>query len=177
MLLPSLPADAARLCDELRAPPLLVRHLVLVHHTAVELVDGLATAFPGLVVDDEAVLLGASLHDIGKVLHPGELVCSGRQHEDDGPGLLEQHGVPLKLARFSRTHGRWHEVDDIEDLLVAVADNIWRGRRVEQLETKVAAILAAKVGVESWAAWSRLDAVCEEIASKGEQRLAWQSGV
>jgi hypothetical protein len=57
---------------------------------------------------------------------------------------------------------------------VSLADNIWRGRRLDELEAKVTAMLAAATGVESWAAWMKFDALCEEIASKGEERLTWQ---
>lgn len=148
--------------------------MTLVHAAAVELLDGLATAFPGLVVYREAVLLGASLHDIGKVLYPGELTAPGDLHEVDGPGLLIKHGVSPRLARFSRTHGRWREHDDLEDLLVALADSLWCGRRVEELEQKVTATLATTTGEERWQVWSRLDAICEVIVSSGEERLAWQ---
>jgi hypothetical protein len=176
MLLPSLPPDAARLCKVLVAPPLLVRHLTLVHAATVELLDGLAASFPGLVVDRDAVLFGAATHDIGKVLHPAELSGLGNQHEQDGPALLEQHGVSPTLARFALSHGRWREVDDLEDLLVALADSVWCGQRCAELETKVSAILAARTGLQQWAAWSKLDAVCEKIASRGEVRLAIQAG-
>jgi hypothetical protein len=169
-----LPPDAARLCEKFAAPPLLVRHLIAVHNAAVELLDGLAASFPGLVLDRDAILFGVSVHDLGKTLHPNELNSPGSQHEIDGPALLELHGVPPRLARFACTHGKWHEADDLEDLIVALADAIWCGRRVEQLEMKVAAILATATGVEPWAAWSRLDTVCGEIASGGDARLAWQ---
>jgi hypothetical protein len=171
----SLPSAATRLCEKLAAPPLLVRHLILVRDAAVELLDGLAATFPDLVLDREAILIGSAIHDIGKVLHPHELIGPGNQHEVDGPGLLEQHGVSPKLARFARTHGRWRMTDDLEDLFVALADNVWCGRRVGELEARIAAVLAAALGVEEWAAWSRLDTVCGEIASRGEERLAWQS--
>jgi len=176
MLLPSLPPDAARLCKVLVAPPLLVRHLTLVHAAAVELLDGLAAEFPGVDVDRYAVLFGAATHDLGKSLHPDELTGPGSQHEDDGPGLLEQQGVSPTLARFALSHGRWREVDDLEDLLVALADNVWRGRRLDDLEAKVMAVLAAMIGLEPWAVWMKLDGVCEEIASRGEVRLAIQAG-
>ncbi len=169
-----LSPEVVRLCEELEAPPLLVRHLTLVHDAAVELLDGLAAAFPGLVIDRDAILFGAATHDLGKVLHPGELTGPGDLHERDGPDLLEQYGVSPRLARFARSHGRWRETDDLEDLLVALADSIWCGRRIEQLEMKVAVILAAATGVEEWAAWARLDAVCAEIASRGDARLAYQ---
>lgn len=177
MFLPSLPPDAACLCGELQAPPLLVRHLTLVHAAAVELLDGLAADFPGLVLDRDAILFGAAVHDAAKALHPAELTGPGNQHEEDGSALLEQHGVPPRLARFARTHGRWNEVDDLEDLIVALADSIWCGRRIEELEAMVVAILAGKTGLEPWAAMMKLDAVCEEIASRGEARLAFQAGL
>jgi hypothetical protein len=80
------------------------------------------------------------------------------------------------VARFSRTHGQWREVDDLEDLLVSLSDSIWYGCRCVELESKVAAILAAMTGVEPWDALSKLDAVCEIIASRGEARLAIQAG-
>lgn len=175
MLLPSLPPDAAGLCDKLAAPAVLVRHLVLVHHTADVMLDALASNFPDLTVDRQTILLGAAIHDLGKVLHPLELTGPGQQHEIVGPDLLIKHGVPPRLARFARSHGRWQETNDLEDLLVAVADNVWRGRRVEELETKLAAILAAMTGTPQWAALLKLDAVCEEIAEKGDVKLAWQA--
>lgn len=170
-----LPSDAARLCEELAAPALLARHLILVYTAAVELLDGLAVAIPGLVLNRATILFGAAIHDLGKVLHAEELTGPGNKHENDGPGLIEQHGVPPRLARFARSHGRWRETDDLEDLFVALADAIWCGRRVGELEAKVAAILAAATGVEEWAVWSRLDAVCSEIASHSDDWLAWQA--
>jgi hypothetical protein len=56
---------------------------------------------------------------------------------------------------------------------VALADSVWRGRRVDELEAKVTTILAATTGMEQWVAWSKLDSVCTEIASRGEARLAF----
>jgi hypothetical protein len=175
MILPPLPADAARLCEELAAPPLLVRHLTLVHAAAAELLDGLAAMFPGLDLDRDAILFGSATHDLAKTLHQHELTGPGHQHESDGPALLEQHGVPRRIARLARTHGRWRDVDDLETLIVALADSIWCGRRVEELESKFTTTLAATLGEEPWQVWAKLDAVCEEIAEKGEERLAWQA--
>ncbi len=172
MIVLPLPPDVVHLLEALQAPRLLVRHLVLVHHTAAELLDALAASFPGLVADRDAVLYGASVHDIGKLAHPCELTGPGSQHEEDGPGLLIEHGIPPRQARFARSHGRWREADDLEDLLVAIADHVWCGRRVEELEMKTAAILAMRTGQEQWEALLKLDAVCEKVASKGEERLA-----
>jgi hypothetical protein len=175
MTYPSLPADAIRLCQELNAPPLLVRHLILVHSAAVELLDGLAEAFPGLPINRDEILFGAATHDLGKVKNPNELSGPGNRHEADGFKLLQQHGVPPRKARFAGTHGRWQEIDDLEDLLVSLADSLWCGRRIEGLETKVATLLATASGREQWECWATLDAICEKIASDADQRLAWQA--
>jgi hypothetical protein len=154
-----------------------VRHLTLVHAVAIELLDALTASFLGMVVDRDTVLFGAATHDLGKTLHPEELTGPGDLHERDGPDLLIKHGVPPQLARFATTHARWRDVDDLEDLLVSLSDSLWYGRRCVELESKVVATLAAATGEDRWASWSRLDAVCEQIASRGEARLAWQEAI
>lgn len=174
MNLPPLPQEAVRLCEQLQAPKLLVRHLTLVHGVACEMLDRLAKDFPGMAVDREAVLFGAATHDLGKTIHLRELTGPGNRHEDDGPGLLIQHGVTPERARFARTHGRWGDVNTLEDLIVALADSIWCGRRWMELETKLASIVANMAGIETWEAWSKLDTLCDAIARHGEARLAWQ---
>lgn len=170
-----LPATAQQLCDTLAAPPRLAAHLTLVHDAAVELVEGLRQRFPTLKFDNDAVLFGAATHDLGKVLHPGELTGPGNRHEADGPRLLEQHGVSSELARFTQTHGAWsRESLPLDDLLVALADCVWKGQRLEALETQVIASIAEKTGVEGWDVFDKLDALLEEIAARGDERLAWQ---
>lgn len=130
-----LPELAKRLCVELKAPPRLIAHLTLVHDAAYELVQGLKSRFPGFQFGHDAVLVGASTHDLGKILHPSELIGPGHRHEEDSPEFLEQHGVPPHLARFARTHATWdREQVEIEDLLVALADNVWKGQRNDALE-------------------------------------------
>ena len=122
------------------------------------------------------LLLCGSTHDLGKVLHPNELTGPGNRHEDDGPGLLEQHGVTPGLARFARTHARWRQEDPLtlEDLLVALADHIWKGSRDDQLETRVATKLAAAANVSQWEAFAGLDEILTVIAAGADDRLAWQ---
>src|SRR5262245_33566156 len=134
MYIEPLPDEAKRLCQALNAPERLIRHLTLVHHVAGALLESVAVEFPDLQVDAAAVAFGAATHDLGKVLHPNELTAPGRLHEQDGPPLLERHGVPPNLARFARTHGTWQsEPVEREDLLVALADKIWKGQRDEAL--------------------------------------------
>jgi len=99
----------------------------------------------------KAILQGAALHDIGKILHPEELVGPGRQHEIDGPRFLEENGIEPHIARFARTHGSWtREMVGLDDLVVALADNLWKGRRNDQLEALVIEVIARQMGQEKW---------------------------
>lgn len=174
-----LPKEVQRICTELDAPIRLVAHLTLVHDVAVDLVAGLRQKFPGLEFDDAAVCFGAASHDIGKALerNRNELLGPGRQHEVDGPALLEEHGVEPRLVRFAKTHGRWSESDEdllIEDLLVALCDCVWKGQRLDALEKKVIEKIAQQTGVEEWEAFSEIDCLLGEISSQADERLAYQ---
>lgn len=170
-----LPTAAQELLGKLGASPRLAAHLRLVHDAAIEIVEGLRKRFPKLRFDYEAVLFGAASHDFGKVLHPAELTGPGSRHEDDGPGLLERHGISPELARFARTHGAWSRENlPLEDLLVALADTVWKGQRLEALEAQVVGQIAEKTGVEKWQVFDMLDGLLEEIAADGDVRLAWQ---
>ena len=171
-----LPGEVQRICTDLdNCPLLLISHLKLVHDVAVDLVEGVRQKFPNLDFDHEAVCFGAASHDLGKVLHRNELTGPGRQHEEDGPALLEEHGVEPRLARFARTHGAFSkEKLPLEDLLVALCDAIWKGQRIDELEKQVIDKIAEQTGVESWEAFSELDSLLEGISSQADERLAFQ---
>lgn len=168
-----LPNDVRKLCELLAAPPRLVAHLTLVHDVAADLVNALAEAFPRLDVERDAVLLGAATHDLGKVLHPNELTEPGHLHEEEGLLLLERLGVPTHVARFARTHARWED-QPLEDVLVALADALWKGNRAEALEARATKLVAERTEFEAWSVFSILDATFERIAAHGDERLAWQ---
>ncbi len=169
-----LPPTAAMLCRTLGAPVRLVRHLTLVHDSAIEVLDGLERDVPAVQIDRNAVLLGAATHDLGKTIHLGELTGPGHLHERDGPALLEQHGLSREVARFARTHGSWRTEDvGVEDLLVAAADTVWRGARDEQLDDRLTASLAERQETETWATFATLDALLTHCASGASSRLRW----
>ena len=173
MRLRRLPHVAQRLCDQLHAPHALLLHLMIVHDVANDLVEQLVLSFPGLTFDLEAVLFGASVHDLGKVIHQRELTGSGNAHERDGPPLLERLGVDPRLARFARTHGTWKdEPVEFEDVLVGLADQIWKGKRDDTLEQVAVELLVVRTGVEPWTAFQKLDDVLSRIGNAAERRLA-----
>jgi putative nucleotidyltransferase with HDIG domain len=131
-----LPQDVHDLLAELEAPPRLIAHLTLVHQVALELTHVIDRTWPDIPFDRQAVLRGAAIHDIGKVIYPEELREPGKQHEEAGVALLQRHGFSAEQARFARTHGQWRDDPAVQlaDLLVALADTIWKGQRDEQLE-------------------------------------------
>ena len=77
--------------------------MTLVHDVAAGLIRSLRNGWPDFAVDQDAVLFGASIHDIGKVMHPNELFGPGHDYEQDGPPLLERLGSPPERARFAAT--------------------------------------------------------------------------
>jgi len=148
-----------------------VRHLEIVYDTALEVLMGLDDVFHGLRIDREAVLFGAATHDLGKVVHPSEIHGAGHQHEQSGPGLLISLGIPVQLARFARTHGQWDSCEDLEDLVVALADRVWKGCRDERLESRTAAVISQQTGQTQWEAFMLLDDLLTTIASRSVERL------
>jgi HD-like signal output (HDOD) protein len=109
-------------------------HLQLVYEVGLEIVVAIDCLWPDLPYDREAICIGAATHDIGKAVHQQELTGPGQRHEDSGPWLLRHHGFPEEYARFARTHAQWHKEPNptLEDLLAALADTIWKGKRDER---------------------------------------------
>ncbi len=158
--------DALELLAELGADARLVRHHELVVEAAEQLCDRLDARF-----DRRHVLLGAALHDCGKILHPEEMREHGAAHEHAGQQLLLEHGIAPAIARFCVTHAAWAG-GTIEDMLVALADKLWKGKRDEALELAISEHIAEERGGDRWAVMARVDAICEEIAGDGPARLA-----
>ncbi|MFI5931225.1 HD domain-containing protein [Actinoplanes sp. NPDC051494] len=162
-----LPELAAELLRSLDAPARLGAHLRAVHDVAWSLTDRLGRARPDLDFDTTATLFGAATHDIGKTIHPEELTRPGRRHEAAGRDLLISYGVPADLARFAGGHGSWDGSADLEELLVSLADQIWKGVRVRDLEDLVAAQLGGAPSL-------LLDDILRDLVTDADQRLAFQ---
>lgn len=169
-----LPARAVALLEEVSAPPRLVAHLRAVHDVAAQLLDVVGVF--GLGVDREAVLFGAATHDIGKALHPAELSGPGSRHEEAGRELLLARQVPAGLARFAGTHASWQSPEaGAEDLLVSLADKIWKNKRVPDLEDLVVAELSRACRRPLWQVFMELDEALTRIGEDAGRRLAWQA--
>ncbi|MEW2513354.1 HD domain-containing protein [Streptomyces sp. NPDC046870] len=170
-----LPERVALLLERVDAPPRLVAHLRAVHDVAAQLLAWVGLHCPRLEADAEAVLFGAATHDIGKVLHPAELSGPGARHEAAGRELLLEHGVPAALARFAGTHASWTAAGTgVEDLLVSLADKVWKNKRVTELEDLVVARLAETDGRPAWQWFMELDEVLTAVGEGADRRLAYQ---
>lgn len=176
MHLEPLPSEVDDLLRRLGASPRLVAHLTLVHDVACRIIGRLDAVWSELPYGRPAVRIGAALHDIGKTLHPEELTHPGHTHELAGEELLHAHCFPETVARFARTHGQW-AVDPApqpEDLLVALADNWWRGTRDDQLEAAIRRWIAVETQLSEWQVFAVLDDIAADITADADTRLAWQ---
>jgi HD domain-containing protein len=130
---PTSVAEAMRLLEAVGAPPRLLRHAELVGEAAEGLLAGFARM--KLPLDREFVRVGVVLHDAGKALHRIELDGPGSSHEAAGERLLLEHGVTADVARVCRSHARWRDVaETLEELVIALADKLWKGVRAAELE-------------------------------------------
>lgn len=172
-----LPDRVVELLCKVGAPPRLAAHLRLVHDVAWRIVRWVEREFPDLEFDADAVLFGAATHDIGKAVHQEELSGPGHAHELGGYELLCDQGVDAELARFACTHGTWSEPGlPLEDLVVCLADKIWKGTRIPLLEDLVVDRLAVSGGGrERWAVFALLDELLDDIAVDADLRLAFQA--
>ena len=168
-----LPVAASKLLGNLTVPTQLKVHLEIVQDTAKCLIQNLAKSFPGLVFDQEAILFGAATHDIGKLLHKDEIKVKGQKHLRDGPAMLELLGVPTRLSRFAGSHGSWQTATELEDLLVALADQIWKGRRDQELAELGTDHLVLQTGKSRWQAFIELDDLLADTAAATNERLEY----
>ncbi|MGS2810489.1 hypothetical protein [Nocardia sp. MW-W600-9] len=63
----------------------------------------------------------------------------------------------------------------MEDLLVSLADKVWKAKRVSELEQLVVQHLAAIDGQQSWQVFMTLDDELDRIAADADRRLAFQA--
>jgi hypothetical protein len=171
-----LPDRAAGLLEELQAPPRLAAHLRLVHDVAWQLADWTDARHPELGYDRDAMLFGAATHDIGKAVFPAEITGPGSAHEQAGRRLLLSRGISPALARFAATHAAWGGPGiGLEDLMVSLADKIWKNKRVPDLEDLLVTRLAQASGQDAWQVFADVDTLLQGIGDGADDRLAFQA--
>lgn len=169
-MVPTFAIEARALLHGLGASRRFIRHVELVGEAADRILEELDRL--GVGTDAAFVRVGVALHDAGKILHPAELDEPGDAHEPAGEALLLQRGVTPQLARVCRSHARWHEMPvSFEELLIALADKLWKGVRRSELEERVIDAAAERLGKAWWDVYVQLDSVFERAAADGEDRL------
>ena len=105
------------------------------------------------------------------------MTYAGHQHEAAGLNLLLESGIEYRLARFAQTHGTWGTQPNIafEDLLVALADTCWKGKRNTVLEQRIIDCLTESRAAQRWEMHIELDNEIEKLAADGDLRLTWQA--
>lgn len=162
--------EAYQFLQELGAPPQIVLHVQLVGEAADLLIFHLQAK--QIQFDEKMIRLGVAFHDVGKILHPNELKVAGNSHEASGERLLIEQGVEAALARCCRSHAQWREMKcSLEELCIALADNLWKGKRLTALEEAVIQRLAIEAGKDYWDIFIDWDSCFEQIAASGDVRL------
>ncbi|WGL16025.1 HD domain-containing protein [Microbulbifer bruguierae] len=162
--------EAYEFLESLVAPEHLKTHVSLVGEAADMLIEALGAL--GVNIDPEFIRVGVVIHDVGKIIYTNELCGPGSEHEPEGERILLEKGASNKLARVCMSHARWNEMEcSLEELLIALSDKLWKGKRVEKLELQVVDRIASNLRCDRWEVFPKLDMVFEEIASGGHERL------
>lgn len=174
-ILQDLPLEIQNLLEQLQAPTQLVKHLTLVHHTAFLLLNELKQVFPDHQIQESLVLFGAATHDIGKIEIPTELHSKGNKHEKAGRTMLLELGIPIQKARFAYTHGNWNEPQiTLEDITVSLADKLWKGKRVLDLEELFCKSLSEQLQKNYWTVYTAVDPFFEKLCLQADSNIIWQ---
>jgi len=84
--------------------------------------------------------------------------------------------VPAERARFAATHASWAAQGiTVDDLLVSLADKVWKNKRATDLEDLVVAELARAAGRPAWQEFLDLDDFLTSVGEGADLRLAWQA--
>lgn len=163
--------DSYRFLQYLGASPQLVQHVKLVGEAAEMLIFQFQKV--GIAFDADLIRSGVIFHDVGKILHPSELIEKGDKHEMAGELLLLSRGVDPKIARCCRSHGQWQKIEcSFEELVVALADKLWKGQRITELENKTVSKAAARCNKDYWDLFIVLDGEFAKVALEGDLRLS-----
>jgi len=142
--------DAYNIMKNLGAPKRLIQHSELVKEAAEELISGLYDLSEK--IDFEFVRIGVILHDIGKIKYKEEIYSNeGNFHAIEGEKILLKIGISKKIARCCVSHNNYNNMKcSIEELLIALSDKLWKGKRDKELELKVIDELACLYEKTRW---------------------------
>lgn len=71
-----------------------------------------------------------------------------------------------------KSYAQWNKTDKLEELLIALADKLWKGNRNQELELKVIDLIAEKKNTDRWSVYiQKLIYSFESIADEATLRL------
>ena len=173
----SLPNEAEVVFRKLPIPPRLYAHSLLVHDVANKLLEEINRTWGSLNINKNLVLFGAATHDIGKTIYTNELSEAGHKHEQAGLQLLLSLGISEEKSKFAASHSSWSANSTLEELLVSLADKIWKGNRVHDLEDLLIERISTETKTECWEVFSLLDSIIDDIAKDADKRLSFQNNL
>jgi putative nucleotidyltransferase with HDIG domain len=176
--IPELPEDIRNILTKNDSPERLNRHLRIVAFTASNLLAETENIWNHLKLDIELVKFGAVTHDIGKAICQAEIYKPGKKHESLGKQLLIENGFSVESSRFAYTHGNWKGQNILlEDLFVTLADKIWKGKRVFELEERISQMISNQTKMNYWEVYQELDSMLDKIVLESQAKLNWQNEV
>lgn len=90
--------------------------------------------------------------------------------------MLLFRGIAPGPARVAGIHASWTLPDiGVEDLLVSVADKIWKNKRVPDLEDRLVRRITEGSGRPMWEEFLELDDFLTEAGEAADARLAFQA--
>jgi len=161
--------QALELLRRLGAPARLLRHVELVAEAGRAIIPELDSL--GAQIDKDFILSGIVLHDVGKTVHLSELAKEGEMHGETGRDLLLREGIEPRLASVCVSHISWREAKTVEELVIACADKLWKGKRVADLEELLVMRIDEELQLGYWEIFTRLDSCFEAIADSCDERL------
>ena len=165
--------NAAEILERQRSadfPARLVEHHRIVSEVAGSLAETLSSI--GLEIDAERAELMASIHDVGKSVATDELSGAGSTHEEIGVGVAEDFGLPPSVSKICRSHSsKTTNGMDIEEIVVRLADKLWKGKRDSEFEQQAVSFFAEHLGKDDWEVFMEVDKLFEAVAESGHQRL------
>ena len=163
--------------QNLEIPQRLYAHLMIVHDVANKLLEEINRTWENLNIDKNLVLFGAATHDIGKTIYTNELSEAGHKHEQAGLQLLLSLGISEEKSKFAASHSLWSANSTLEELLVSLADKIWKGNRVQDLEDLLIERISTETKTERWKTFSLLDSIIDDITKDADKRLSFQNNL
>lgn len=173
----SLPDEVEYIFKRFSVPSRLYAHSLLVHDVANKLLEEINRTWENLNIDKNLVLFGAATHDIGKTIYTNELSGAGHKHEQAGLQLLLSVGVSEEKSKFTASHSSWSESSTLEELLVSLADKIWKGSRIQDLEDLLIERISTETKTERWKTFSLLDSIIDDITKDADKRLSFQNNL